>query len=182
MSINGISTSNNALYESLLQQIKERTKTPEDSAYANAAQSKTDSSVQAIQAPQPTQQDVKAMLSKLMGSQPTLLDFMSEDSSSTNDLSSLSIDLGGSSLGSSTDDITSFDPIAAQIKALTSMDSSSSANSDGASSDPLSAIWSTLGSNLSPSELSNLLEKAYSQSSQEAQSEVAAGQVVDKKK
>jgi hypothetical protein len=178
MSITSINSSN-ALYESLLQKLTERTKTSGDNTYANAAQLKTDSSPKPTQTVQPTQQDIKALLSKLLGSQPTLMDFMNSGSSSTDDLTGLSANLE-SGLGSTTNDLTSFDPLSAEIQALSGMDSN--ANSNAASSDPLSSIWSSLGSNQSPSELLNLLEKAYSQSSQEAQSEVAAGQVVDKKK
>jgi hypothetical protein len=184
MSITGIDSSS-ALYESLLQKLTDRTKTSGDNTYAKTAQSKTDSSKQPVQTVQPTQQDVQAMLSKLMGPQPTLMDFMNSDSSSTDDGSSSMDDLTGLSanldtgLDSTTNGLTSFDPLSAEIQALSGMDPNS--NSNTASSDPFSSIWNSLGSNQSPLELSNLLEKAYSQSSQD-QSEVAAGQVVDKKK
>jgi hypothetical protein len=174
MSINNISTSN-VLYESLLKAAN--TKTTKDNTYAKFTQPTT---VSSAETKQPTQQDIKTLLSRLAGPQPSLTDFLNVDSSATNDLAGLSGSVDSSSiLDSTTSDPTSFDPLSSLIQAFSNMDSNSNNNSD--SSDSLSSLWSSLGKNLNSTDLSSLLEKAYSQSSQDAQSEIAAGQIINKK-
>jgi hypothetical protein len=180
MSINSVSSSQ-ALYESLLKQAAAKSKTI-DNSYA--LQTQTESGTEQVK---PTTADIQALLSRLSGTQPSLLDFLNNDPASTGD----STDPFGSldpfssldpmsSLDANSADSTSFDPISALLKAFSSSDSTSAG--DTSSNDSLSSLWSSLGNNLSSSELSNLLEKAYSQSSQEAQAEIATGQIVDKKK
>jgi hypothetical protein len=177
MSINSIS-STQALYESLLKKAAAKTQTAADDAYAKSLQVPTDARTEPTK---PTAEDIKSLLARLTGSQPSLMDFLKDDSTSSDNVpdSFGSLDPLGS-LYSSSQDSTSFDPISQMLKAFTSSDSNSS--SDSSSNDSLSSLWSSLGSSLSSSELSNLLDKAYSQSSQDAQSQIAAGQIVDKKK
>jgi hypothetical protein len=179
MSINSIS-STQALYESLLKKTTAKTQTAADDAYAKSLQVPTDASTESAK---PTADDIKSLLAKLAGSQPSLMDFLSDDSTSTDGTSDPfgSLDpLSGLDSTSGSDDVTSFDPISQMLKAFSNSDSSSASDSD--SNNPFSSLLSSIGSSLSPSELSNLLEKAYSQSSQDVQSEIAAGQIIDKKK
>jgi hypothetical protein len=177
MSINNISSSS-ALYESLLKQLKASSKTSETDAYAKA-QAKVDPSTETTQSTQPTAQDIKTLLGRLLGSQPTLMDFMNTDSSNQNDLLSSSLGLDSMDSSATASDPTSFDPISAMLQTFSAADSGSNSNSNG--SDSSLSLWSSLGNSLNPTQLGDLLDKAYSQSSQEAQSVTASGQLVDKK-
>jgi hypothetical protein len=177
MSINSISSSQ-ALYESLLKKITAKTQTAADNAYTKSLQTQTDSSTEQAK---PSADDIKSLLARLTGSQPSLMDFLKDDSTSTDNVTDSFGSLDPlSSLDSSSKDSTSFDPISLMLKAFSNSDSGSA--SDSNSNDPFSSLLSSIGSSLSSSELSNMLEKAYSQSSQDVQSEIAAGQIVDKKK
>jgi hypothetical protein len=167
MSINSIG-SNSALYQSLIKELQSKTTPPAANTYAEAAQTKANSNVQ------PTTQDIKTLLSRLTGSQPTLMDFLNNDSTSTDSTNALS------GLDSTTSDLLNYDPQTAMLKAFSSADSNPDNNSD--SSDPLSSLLGSLANNLSASDLSNLLDKAYSQSSQDTQSELAVGQIINKQK
>jgi hypothetical protein len=179
MSINSISSSQ-ALYESLLKKTTDKTQTAVDDAYAKSLQAPTNVSTEPAK---PTADDIKSLLAKLAGSQPSLIDFLSEDSTSTASDPFGSLDpLSGLDSSSGSNDSTSYDPIAEMLKAFKSSDPNSNSDSDSYSNDPFSSLLSSIGSSLNPSEISNLLDKAYSQSSQDAQSQIAAGQIVDKKK
>ena len=192
MSVNSL-TSNSAIYQSLLKALDPNAKDSTD--YAKATQSKTFT--------QPTPQDIKDLLARLAGAQPSLMDMLNNDSSSSDSSDSMdsldSLSLLGSSVSSdssdsldSLDSLSFLDPSSSSnsISALLGFDSQNAAlnafsdsdtdsDSGSSSTDSLTSMLSLIGGNLSASDLSTFSNKAYSKSSKDAQSELTPGQVID---
>ncbi|QHW31410.1 hypothetical protein GZH47_11525 [Paenibacillus rhizovicinus] len=189
MSVNGIGSSSNSVYQNYLSMLQTQA---QSSAYApitseptaaDADKSADGTSASGTSGSSSKQQDAQALLSQLQFSSPSLLDFLNGNAAGSNtndDADDLSLP-GLDNDSSSVSDIMNFDPNAAVLQAFMNNNSDSSESADASSKDPFALLLNSFGAQSNTTNLASLLEQAYSKTSvYEDDQDAVPGQVVNK--